>query len=140
MARVIGIDYGRKRIGIAVTDENKIIATALDTIHAKDALNYLKKYIEKENVERIVIGMPKQLNNTDSESVSFVKDFIKKLNKMFPGLPVEEIDERFTSKIAAKAIRDSGAKKKVRQDKALVDKVSAVIILQSYLEMTNGFV
>lgn len=138
MGRIIGIDYGRKRVGIAVTDENQMIANALDTVHVVDIFNYLKKYLSQENVERIVVGYPMKLNNTESESVVFVKPFIKKLKKEFPSLMIETIDERYTSSIASRAILMSGARKKTRKDKSLVDKVSAVLILQSYMEMKNG--
>ena len=134
MGRIMAIDYGTKRVGVAVTDPNKIIATGLDTIHSKDIINYLKKYFEKEAVECIVVGEPKQMNGTDSQIAPQVNQFVKQLEKNFPSIPVKRIDERFTSKMATHAILMSGAKKKERQNKELVDMTSAVIILQSYME------
>ncbi|MBN1339544.1 MAG: Holliday junction resolvase RuvX [Bacteroidales bacterium] len=134
MGRIIAIDYGTKRTGLAVTDGQQIIATALDTVRSVDLLTYLKKYCAEENVESFVVGLPKQMNNTASETVKYVRTFIGKLEKEFPGMKVDTEDERFTSKIASQAILASGAKKSKRQDKSLVDKVSAVLILQSYLE------
>jgi putative holliday junction resolvase len=135
MGRIIAIDYGRKRVGLAVTDALKIIATALDTIPAEEVMDYLEDYASANKVECFVVGEPRQMDNTPSESAMFIEPFILKLKSAFPGIPVERADERFTSLMATQAIRDSGAKKKVRRDKALVDKVSAVILLQSYLAM-----
>jgi putative holliday junction resolvase len=134
LGRVIAIDYGQKRVGLAVTDELRMIATALDTVQAKDVIDYLKEYIARENVDCIVVGYPLTLQNQLSESAKFTEPFVKHLKKIFPNIPVERIDERFTSKMASAAIFESGARKKDRRDKALVDKVSAVIILQSFLE------
>ena len=134
MARVLAIDYGQKRVGLAVTDSMQMIATALTTVHSKDVLTYLKSYIDKEDVESFVVGLPLQMNNTPSESSKFVEPFVKQLKKLFPDKPVYRIDERFTSKMATQTIFDSGVNKKTRQDKALVDTVSAVIILQTFLE------
>ena len=130
----MAIDYGTKRVGIAVTDPNKIIATGLDTVPANELLNYLKRYFEKEAVECIVVGEPKQMDATDSEMAVHANRFVKQLEKTFPNIPVNRVDERFTSKLAKEAILMSGVKKKGRQDKALVDMTSAVIILQSYME------
>ncbi|NOZ47834.1 MAG: Holliday junction resolvase RuvX, partial [Chlorobi bacterium] len=134
MGRILAIDYGQKRVGLAVTDELKLIATKLTTVHSKDIIAFLKNYISSENVEIFVVGLPRQMNGKLSESVKYIDPFIKKLQHEFPSIPIERIDERFTSKIATQAILNSGAKKKKRQDKALVDTVSATIILQSYLD------
>ena len=135
--RVMAFDYGTKRIGIAVTDPMQIIATGLDTVHPKDIIDYLKKYLQTEQVERFVVGEPKQMDNTPSQSAIHVKGFANMLKKTFPEIPVEMLDERFTSKIASAAIAQSGMGKKARQDKALVDNVSAVILLQSWMETLN---
>ncbi|PKO97973.1 MAG: Holliday junction resolvase RuvX [Bacteroidetes bacterium HGW-Bacteroidetes-9] len=134
MGRILAIDYGQKRVGLAVTDEGQIIASPLTTVHSKDIISFLKDYLSKEKVELFVIGEPKQMNNTASESVRFIEPFVRLLVKEFPEIPVERVDERFTSMIAKRAILDMGAKKKDRQNKALIDTVSAAIILQSYLE------
>jgi len=134
LARILAIDYGRKRVGLAVTDPMQIIANGLDTVPAKDLLDYLEKYMTNEEVELFVVGYPKQLNNEDSESMKYLKPFLGKLKKKFPDIPVEMVDERFTSKIAFQTMIDGGLKKKQRQDKAMIDKVSATIILQSYME------
>lgn len=134
MGRILAIDYGQKRVGIAVTDEGQIIASPLTTVHSKDIISFLKDYLSKEKVELFVIGEPRQMNNTASESVKFIEPFLRLLAKEFPDIPFERVDERFTSMIAKRAIMDSGAKKKDRQNKALIDTVSAAIILQSYLE------
>lgn len=133
MGRIIAIDYRRKRVGIAVTDEQKIIATPLTTVHSKDIIEFLQDYISKENVECIIVGEPKQMDYTASEAEKFIKPFFNRIKKLFPALIVERYDERFTSKIAFQAMIDGGLKKKARQDKALIDKISATIILQSYL-------
>jgi len=133
MGRAIAIDYGRKRVGLAVTDELQIIATALTTVHSKDVFSYLKDYCQNEKVDCFVVGEPRQMNNEVSEAAKFIDPFVKKLKKEIPLIPVERYDERFTSKMATQAIMDAGLKKKKRQDKALVDKVSAVLILQSWL-------
>jgi len=137
MGRIIAIDYGQKRVGVAVTDVGQLIAGPLDTVHAKDILVYLKEYISHEDVECIVVGDPIQMNNEPSESAAFVEPFVKALRKVFPGIRIDRVDERFTSKMASHTILISGARKKVRQDKGLVDKVSAVIMLQSYMEMRS---
>ncbi|WP_372751684.1 Holliday junction resolvase RuvX [Labilibaculum sp.] len=134
MARILAIDYGRKRIGLAVTDPMQIIANGLDTVAAKDILDYLEKYLQKEEIECFVVGYPKQLNNEDSESMKYLKPFLGQLKKKFPDMKVELVDERFTSKIAFQSMIDGGLKKKQRQNKAMIDKVSATIILQSYME------
>jgi len=135
MERILAIDYGRKRCGLAVTDPEQIIGSPLTTVATHELLPFLKKYIEEEDVECIVVGEPKQMDSSVSEAEQFIIPFVKKLRNMFPDLRLERVDERFTSMMATKAILDSGAKKKDRQDKSLVDKVSAAIILQTYLEM-----
>lgn len=137
MSRILAIDYGQKRVGLAVTDELKLIANSLATVPSKDIFVFLKDYLSKENVECFVVGEPKQMNYTVSESAKFIEPFVKKLAKMFPDIPVERMDERFTSKMASQAILQSGLKKKARQNKALIDKVSATLILQSYLKFKN---
>lgn len=129
----MAIDYGTKRVGIAITDPNKIIATALDTIHSKDIIEYLKKYFSLNDVELLVVGEPKQMNNTASEVTPQVEQFVKTIKKTFPEMSVARFDERFTSKMAEQAIRMSGVKKMERRNKSLVDQTSAVIILQSYM-------
>lgn len=134
MGRVLAIDYGTKRTGLAVTDPLKIIATALETVRTHLVLDYLKKYIEQEEVEALVLGMPVNLDMTDTNSTQAVRTFEKVLKKNFPQLPVNKIDERLTSKMAADAMVRGGMKKKDRQKKGNLDKISAVIILQSYLE------
>lgn len=135
MGRIIAIDYGTKRVGLAVTDPLKIIATPLDTIHSKDVIAFLKEYNQKEDIELFVVGMPKTLSNEDSSNASFVRGFIHLLEKNFPDKAVKIIDERFTSSIALRTMIEGGMKKKDRQVKENVDKLSATIILQSYLEM-----
>jgi putative Holliday junction resolvase len=140
MGRILAIDYGHKRVGLAVTDESKIIATALTTIATKEVMTFLKDYILHHEVECFVVGEPKQMNNTPSESIKYIEPFIRRLKSEFQDIPVERMDERYTSIMAVKAIRDSGLKKKDRRDRSLVDTVSAVIILQSFMErrtMTN---
>lgn len=133
MARLMAIDYGSKRVGIAVTDPLQIIATGLTTVHSKDLIDFLKTYISKEDVECIVVGEPKQMNNAPSESARFIEPFVIHLKRTFPTIKVERMDERFTSKMAFQTMIDSGLKKKARQNKELVDEISATIILQSYM-------
>jgi putative Holliday junction resolvase len=134
MGRVLSFDYGTKRIGIAATDPLKIIASALDTIHPKDIIVYLKKYLSHESVECFVVGKPMKLDGSDSSSAVHVKNFISLLNKNFPEIPVKSIDERFTSSIAQKSMIEMGLKKKDRQKKEHVDQISAVLILQTFLD------
>ena len=134
MGRILAIDYGQKRAGLAVTDELKLIASALDTVPAMDVLSYLKKYISSHPVDCIVVGEPKQLDNTPSTSARFVEPFLGQLRKAFPDVRIERADERFTSRIAGRAIIESGVKKMARRDKSLVDRVSATIILQTFME------
>jgi putative Holliday junction resolvase len=133
MARILALDYGQKRTGIAVTDEFQIIASGLTTVPTNELLSFLKEYIAKENVELILIGEPKQMNNEVSESEVFIKEFINKLEKNLPNIPYKRVDERYTSKMAFQTMIDSGLKKKQRQNKELIDEISATIILQSYL-------
>ena len=135
MGRILAIDYGRKRSGLAVTDPGQIIGSPLSTVATHELLPFLEKYIGEEDVECIVVGEPRQMDNSASEAEQFILPFVKKLGKLFPHLKIERVDERFTSLMASRAILDSGAKKKDRQDKGLVDKVSAAIILQTYLDM-----
>jgi len=134
MGRIVALDYGTKRVGIAVTDPSEIIATPLETIHSKDILEFLKIYNEQENIDSFVVGLPKKLNNTDTHATKPVRMFVRQLGKKFPGKEIHLCDERFTSKIAQQAMLEGGMKKKDRQNKANVDKISATIILQSYLE------
>jgi putative Holliday junction resolvase len=134
MGRIIAIDYGQKRTGLAVSDELKLIATALETVPTLKLMPYLKAYIYVNPVDCFVVGEPRQMNNTPSDSDRFIKPFINRLTKEFPGVRLERMDERFTSLIAARAILASGKKKMARRDKSLVDAVSAVIILQSFME------
>jgi putative Holliday junction resolvase len=131
----MAFDYGTKRIGIAVTDPLQIIATGLTTIHPKDVVDFLKKYLASEQVECFVVGEPKQMDGTPSQSAQHVKGFVTILKKNFPGVDVKLVDERFTSKMAAQTISQSGFKKSDRQNKELVDTISATIILQYYLQL-----
>ncbi len=134
MGRIIAIDYGQKLVGIAVTDELQITANALTTIHSKDILSFLTDYIAKENIECIVVGEPKQLDDTESQSEKFIIPFLKQLQKLFPLIPIKRYDERFTSKMAFQTMIDAGLKKQDRKNKLLLNSISATIILQSYLE------
>jgi putative Holliday junction resolvase len=133
MGRIMAIDYGRKRTGIAVTDELRLIANGLTTVPSHEALAFIKTYMQKETVDIIVVGEPKQMNNQPSESLQYINPFVNRLKKEIPGVPVEMADERFTSKMAFQTMIDAGLKKKDRQNKELVDTISATIILQSYL-------
>jgi len=133
MAQILAIDYGKVRTGLAVTDDMQIIASGLTTVPTAELLDFIKKYTKKENVELFLVGEPKQMNNQASESEVLIAPFISKLRTFFPDIPVKRVDERFTSKMAVQTMIDSGLKKKQRQNKALVDEISATIILQSYL-------
>ena len=137
MAKAIGIDYGKKRIGIAISDSLQIIASALTTIDTPNIFTFLKDLLEKEEIDCFVVGEPKNLDGTPTDSTVITKEFVAKLSKKYPQIPIKRIDERFTSKIAKQSILDAGIKKIKRRDKALVDKVSAAIILQSYLDANN---
>lgn len=134
MSRILAIDYGRKRTGVAVTDPMQIIATGLTTVSTHELESFITKYVEQEKVERIIIGHPRQMNYEDSDNMKSIVPFINRLRKLLPNMPVELVDERFTSVLAHKAMLAGGLKKKDRQNKALVDEISATIILQSYLE------
>lgn len=134
MSRILAIDYGKKRTGIAVTDILQIIANGLTTIPTTQLTEFLMDYVQKESVERIIVGHPKQMNNEDSENMKRITPFVNMLRKKLPHIPIELVDERFTSVLAHQAMIDGGLKKKDRQNKALVDEISATIILQSYLE------
>lgn len=134
MSRILAIDYGRKRTGIAVTDPMQIIANGLTTVPTHELMDFLLQYMQQEQVERIVVGHPKQMNNEDSENMKNILPFINRLKKILPQIPVELVDERFTSVLAHQAMLMGGLKRKDRQNKALVDEISATIILQSYLE------
>ena len=134
MGRLIALDYGKVRTGIAVTDEMQLIASGLTTVNTPKLLDFLKKYLNDEKVDCIIVGSPKQMNGEVSESESLIQNFLEKLAKYFPKVVVERQDERFTSKMAFQTMLSAGIGKKKRQDKALIDQVSATIILQSYLE------
>jgi len=133
MGRIISIDVGQKRIGLAVTDELRIIATPLDTLHVKDVWEFLTKYFKDETVEEAVIGYPLQNDGSDSDSMKFVTAFTNRFRKLYPNVQIFHYDERFTSKMAQQAILMSGIQKSKRQDKSLVDKISATLILQNFM-------
>ena len=133
MSRILAIDFGKVRTGIAVTDELQIIASGLTTVATSDLITFLKDYTQKEKVELFLVGLPKQMDNSDSESEIFIAPFLEKLQKQFPSIPAERVDERFTSKMAFQTMLDGGMKKKQRRNKGLIDEISATIILQSYL-------
>ena len=133
MARVIALDYGLKRTGIAVTDELQIIASGLTTVDTPNLMDYLKNFFSKEKVERMLVGEPRKMDDTLSENEANIQQFLKEFVKIFPDMPVERVDERFTSKMAVKAMIDGGMKKKKRRNKAIVDEISATLILQDWL-------
>lgn len=134
MARILSIDYGKKRTGLAVTDPLKLIAGGLATVSTSELFNYLQDYIKKEQVEKVIIGKPLQTNGEPSENLNRVQQFVNRWKKAIPQIPIEYYDERFTSVLAHRAILDSGIGKKARQNKALVDEISATILLQDYME------
>jgi putative Holliday junction resolvase len=134
MARIMAIDYGLKRTGLAVTDPLQIIATGLTTVDSKEMITFLKQYFVHEEVELIIIGDPKNLDDSDTHATPLVKDAIKKLQKEFPDMPYKLVDERYTSKMAKQAMLDMGMKKKARQNKRTVDEIAATIILQEYMQ------
>lgn len=134
MARLLSIDYGKKRTGIAVSDPLQIIANGLTTVETSSLFDFLADYLRKEEVSCIVVGLPRQMNNELSENMKRVEPFVNRLRKCYPAIPVEYFDERFTSKMAHQTMIDGGLKKKDRQNKALVDEISATIILQGYME------
>lgn len=131
--RILALDYGHKRTGIAVTDELQLIASGLTTVESPKLLDFLAAYFAQEKVEKVVLGEPKQMDNTASESAVWVEAFLTQFKTRFPDMPVVRMDERFTSKMAFQTMIDSGLKKKQRQNKALVDEIAAVILLQDYL-------
>lgn len=133
MGRILSIDYGGKRTGLAVTDPLKIIATGLRTVETPALMPFLKQYIPKENVEEVIIGMPTNWDDSDTHATPMVKKFISEFKKAFPGLKITEVDERYTSKMASQAMIDMGMKKKQRQNKAMIDEIAATILLQEYL-------
>ncbi|WP_251622570.1 Holliday junction resolvase RuvX [Odoribacter lunatus] len=133
MGRILAIDYGRKRVGVAVTDPERIIANGLRTVGPHEILEFLQQYVAMEKVDLFVVGHPKQMNNEDSECMGYIRPFLTALRRRFPDIPVELYDERFTSVLAHRALLEGGAKRKVRQDKSLIDTMSATIILSSYL-------
>ncbi|MEJ6981152.1 Holliday junction resolvase RuvX [Pedobacter sp. P351] len=138
MARIMAFDYGNKRIGVAVTDPLQIIATGLTTIHPKDVIEFIKKYLLTEQIECFVVGDPKQMDGSPSQSAQHVKGFVTILKRNFPEIKIESIDERFTSKMASATVAQSGFKKTDRQNKERIDTISATIILQSYLEKKSN--
>lgn len=133
LGRILAIDFGTKRTGIAVTDELQIIASGLTTVATEDVISFLKQYVSEENVDLFVVGKPKQMDNSDSQSEVFILPFLEKLSKEIPNIPTQRVDERFTSKMAVQTMIDSGLKRKQRRNKGLIDEISATIILQSYL-------
>ena len=135
LARILAIDYGLKRTGLAVTDPLKIIASALVTVDSKELIPFLKDYLGKEQVELIIIGEPKNLDDTDTHATPLVERIVNEIKKNFPAIPIQKVDERFTSKMASRAMIEMGLKKKKRQDKALVDQIAATIMLQEHLRM-----
>ena len=137
MARILSIDYGKRRTGLAVTDPLQIIPNGLATVATSTLIDFLKDYLSRESVERVVIGEPRQMNGEASENLARVQQFVARFKKLFPTVPIEFYDERFTSVLAHRAIIDSGIGKKARRNKALVDEISATIILQDYLQMRN---
>ncbi len=134
MGRIIAIDYGRKRSGIAVTDTLQIVANGLTAVPTHTLLNFIKDYVSTESVDRIVVGLPKQMNNQPSENMKRIQPFVNRMRKEIPEIPIEMYDERFTSVLAHRAMIDGGMKKMARRDKAIVDEISATIILNDYLE------
>jgi putative holliday junction resolvase len=134
MARIICIDYGLKRTGLAVTDPLQIISTGLTTVPSKELIPFLKKYFQEETVELILIGEPKNLDDSDTDATPLVESFIKELMKTFPSIPIKKVDERYTSKMAKRAMIDMGMKKMKRRNKALVDEIAATIMLQEYMQ------
>ena len=134
MSRILALDYGRKRTGLAVSDTMQIIANGLTTVPTHELLDFIAGYVQKEPVERVIIGLPKQMNNEVSENMKYIEPFVRLLKKKLPEMPVEFVDERFTSVLAHRTMLEAGLKKKDRQNKALVDEISATIILQTYLE------
>jgi len=137
LGRILAIDYGKKRVGLAVTDPSQMIATRLTTVPSHEIWIFLKDYFSREHVEKVIVGYPMQMNNLPSEAVQYINPFLRKFQKDYPEMPLEQVDERFTSKMAFQTMIDAGLKKKDRQKKETIDGVSATIILQSYLEQKN---
>lgn len=133
MSQLLAIDYGKKRTGIAVTDDMQIIASGLTTVETEKLIPFFKEYFSKNNVEKVIVGEPKQMDGSASESAILIDSFITKFNEVFPNMIIERIDERFTSKMAFQTMIDSGMKKKQRQNKGLIDEIAATILLQDYL-------
>jgi len=138
MARIMAIDYGRKRTGLAVTDELQLIATPLSTVDTPKLAQYLADYCRREPVERFVVGLAKHMDNTPSESAQYIEPFVQQLALQFPDIPISRIDERFTSKMAFQSMIDGGLRKKQRQNKALIDTLSAVLILQNFMQLQDN--
>lgn len=138
MPKILALDFGKKRTGIAATDDLQMIASGLTTVETSELLPFLKNYMQNEKVEVFVVGHPKQMNNTESESEPLIQKMVHKLTKAFPTIPVHREDERFTSKMAFQTMIDAGLSKKKRRNKALVDEISATLILQSYLYRRQG--
>lgn len=136
--RILGIDYGRKRVGIAVSDPGGMIASGLKTIPSSEIWEFLEEYLSREKVVHFVVGYPRKLNNDPSQAIEFINPFIRKLRNKYSSIPVELVDERFTSRLARQAMIDGGLKKKDRKNKALVDTISAAIILQSFLDQQTA--
>lgn len=134
MARIVALDFGKKRTGIAVTDPSQLIATALDTVETGELIGYLKKYFAKEEIEKVLIGYPLNFDNSDTHATPLVDKFIPKFQHVFPTVPIEKVDERLSSRMASQAIAEMGLKKKDREQKELIDSVSAVILLQEYIQ------
>ena len=133
MGRILSVDYGQKRVGIAVSDEMRIIATGLKTVASKDIWTFFKDYLSKENVDCIVVGEPTDMRNNPSDASRFIEPFVRRLIKTYPDMKIDRFDERFTSKIAQETMLAGGLSKKRRQNKALVDTISATLLLQSYM-------
>jgi len=138
MSRILAIDFGTKRVGIAVTDPLQLIANPLQTVHSKDILPFLEDYLQREVVETIVVGEPKAMDGSKSGPVEALENFLRALKRTFPKVAIEQVDERFTSKLAMFAMLQAGATKKQRADKETIDKLSAVIILQTYMDRRNA--
>lgn len=139
MGRLMAIDFGRKRVGIAVTDTMQIIANGLTTVSTSEIFNFLRTYTSKEKVDAFIVGLPKQMNNEESESMKYITPFVKGLQNNFPNIEIQMYDERFTSKLAQQTMIQGGMSKKDRQNKAMIDQISATIILQSYMESKRIF-
>ena len=139
MGKLLAFDFGTKRIGLAETDPLQIIASALDVVDNKKIFEYLDVYLKREKVDEFIVGEPKQMDDTPSESEKYIKPFIEELEKKYPNIPIKRVDERYTSKMAFQTMIDSGIGKKARRNKGLVDKISATIILQSYMESKHSF-